>query len=111
MIIKILIKWVALALILMFVAWVIPGIEVENFWVAMIASVVIALINAIIKPILMFLTLPITVLTLGIFTLVINALLFMFSAYLVPGIEISGFLSAFLGALLLSILSVGIAWL
>ncbi len=111
MIIKILIKWVALALILMFVAWVIPGIEVENFWVAMIASVVIALINAIIKPILMFLTLPINVLTLGIFTLVINALLFMFSAYLVPGIEISGFLSAFLGALLLSILSVGIAWL
>lgn len=111
MIIKILIKWVALALILMFVAWVIPGIEVENFWVAMIASVVIALINAIIKPILMFLTLPINILTLGIFTLVINALLFMFSAYLVPGIEISGFLSAFLGALLLSILSVGIAWL
>ncbi len=111
MIIKILIKWVALALILMFVAWVIPGIEVENFWVAMVASVVIALINAIIKPVLMFLTLPINVLTLGIFTLVINALLFMFSAYLVPGIEISGFLSAFLGALLLSILSVGIAWL
>ena len=111
MILSTIIKWIALALILMFVAWVIPGIKIENFWVAMIVAVVIALINAIIKPALLLLTLPINILTLGIFTLVINALLFMFAAYLVPGITISNFLSAFLGAILLSILSIGLAWL
>ncbi len=111
MLIKLLIKWVAFALIISFVAWIIPGITIENFWAAMIAAVVIALINAVIKPILIFLTLPINVLTLGVFTLVINAGLFMFAAYLVPGIEVSGFLSAFLGSLLLSILGVAIAWI
>lgn len=111
MFLKILLKWVAFALIIMFVAWVIPGIQIENFWTAMIAAIVIGLINAVIKPVLMFLTLPINILTLGIFTLVINALLFMFAGYIVPGVEISGFLSAFLGSLLLSILSVAIAWL
>ena len=58
-----------------------------------------------------FLTLPINILTLGIFILVINALLFMFVAYLVPGVEVDGFWSAFLGALILSILSIGISWL
>ncbi len=108
---KLLVKWVAFALIISFVAWIIPGISIENFWAAMIAAVVIALINAIIKPVLIFLTLPINILTLGLFTLIINAALFMFAAYIVPGIEVSGFLSAFLGSLLLSILGVAIAWI
>ena len=95
----------------MFVAWLIPGINIENFWVAMIAAVVIALINAVIKPILMLLTLPINIMSLGIFTLVINAILFMFVAYVVPGIEVSGFVSAFLGSLLLAIFGAFISWL
>jgi putative membrane protein len=106
-----LLKWLALALAIMFTGWVIPGITVSSFGTALIASVVIALVNLFIKPILVFLTLPINILTLGIFILVINALLFMFVAYLVPGIEVDGFWSAFLGALLLSILSIGISWL
>lgn len=104
-------KWLALALAIMFVGWIIPGITISNFTTALVAAVVIALINLGIKPILVFLTLPINILTLGIFILVINALLFMFMAYLVPGVEVSGFWSAFLGALVLSILSVGISWL
>lgn len=104
-------KWIALALAIMFTAWVIPGISISSFTTALIAAVVIALVNLVIKPILVFLTLPINVLTLGIFILVINALLFMFVAYLVPGVEIDGFWSAFLGAILLSILSIGISWL
>ena len=104
-------KWIGLALIIMFVGWIIPGIEIENFTAAMIAAVVIALINTFIKPALLLLTLPINILTLGIFTLVLNALLFMFAAYLVPGIEISGFLSALLGSLLISIFSIGLAWI
>ena len=106
-----LLKWLALALAIMFTGWIIPGISISNFTTALIAAVVIALINLGIKPILVFLTLPINILTLGIFILVINALLFMFMAYLVPGVEVNGFWSAFLGALVLSILSVGISWL
>ncbi|MCM1003208.1 MAG: phage holin family protein [Candidatus Gastranaerophilales bacterium] len=106
-----LLKWLALALAIMFTGWVIPGITISNFTTALIAAVVIALINLGIKPVLVFLTLPINILTLGIFILVINALLFMFMAYLVPGVEVNGFWSAFLGALVLSILSVGISWL
>lgn len=105
------VKWIALALAVMFVGWVIPGITISSFWTAMIASVVIALVNVVIKPILIFLTLPINILTLGIFVLVINALLFMFVAYLVPGVEVDGFWSAFLGALILSLLSIGLSWL
>lgn len=106
-----LLKWVALSLAIMFVGWVVPGITISSFTTALIASVVIALVNLVIKPILVFLTLPINILTLGIFILVINALLFMFVAYLIPGVEVDGFWSAFLGALLLSILSIGISWL
>lgn len=106
-----LLKWLALALCIMFVGWVVPGISVSSFATALIASVVIALVNIVIKPVLVFLTLPINILTLGVFILVINALLFMFVAYLVPGVEVDGFWSAFLGALILSILSIGISWL
>lgn len=106
-----LLKWLGLALAIMFVGWLVPGIVIYNFTTALIAAVVIALVNLVIKPILLFLTLPINILTLGLFILVINALLFMFVAYLVPGVEVDGFWSAFLGALVLSILSIGISWL
>ena len=106
-----LVKWLALALGMMFVGWVIPGITVSSFTTALIASVVIALVNIVIKPILVFLTLPINILTLGLFILVINAFLFMFVAYLIPGVEVDGFWSAFLRALILSLLSIGISWL
>lgn len=104
-------KWIALAIAIMFTGWVIPGITISSFVSALIAAIVIALINLFIKPILVFLTLPINLLTLGLFILVINALLFLFVAYLVPGIEVDGFWSAFWGALLLTILSLGISWL
>lgn len=106
-----LLKWLALALAIMFVGWIVPGITVSSFLTALIASIAIALVNLVIKPILVLLTLPINILTLGIFILVINALLFMFVAYLIPGVEVDGFWSAFLGALILSILSIGISWL
>ncbi len=109
--IMLLVKWAALALCIMFVSWIIPGITISSFTTALIAAVVIAIVNVVIKPVLILLTLPINILTLGIFILVINALLFMFVAYLVPGVEIDGFWSAFLGAIVLSILSIGISWL
>ena len=106
-----LLKWLALSLIILFVGWVVPGITISSFVTALIASIVIALVNLVIKPILVLLTLPINILTLGLFILVINALLFMFVAYLVPGVEVDGFWSAFLRALILSILSIVISWL
>ena len=104
-----LLKWLALALSIMFVGWIVPGITISSFATALVASVAIALVNLVIKPILVFLTLPINILTLGIFILIINALLFMVVAYLIPGVEVDGCWSAFLGALLLSILSFGIS--
>lgn len=109
--IMLLVKWAALALCIMFVGWIIPGITISSFTTALVAAVAIAVVNVVIKPVLIFLTLPINILTLGLFILVINALLFMFIAYLVPGVEIDGFWSAFLGAIILSILSIGISWL
>ena len=104
-------KWLALALSIMFVGWVIPGISISSFLAALTAAIAIALVNVFIKPVLIFLTLPINILTLGIFILVINAVLFMFVAYLVPGVEVDGFWSAFFGAIVLSILSIAISWL
>ena len=91
-------RWVGYALVIMFIAWVVPGISVANFLTAMLVAIVIALINVFIKPVLVLITLPINILTLGLFTLIINALLFMFAGYIAPGIEVDGFLSAFLSA-------------
>ena len=84
------------------------GISVDNFLSAILVAVVLGLINVFIKPILLLITLPINFLTLGIFTLVLNALLLMLAGYVTPGFEVDGFWSAFFGALILSILSAGI---
>lgn len=97
-------RWVLLALAVMFVGWIIPGISVENFQSALLLAFVIGLINMFIKPILTFITLPVNILTLGIFGLILNALLFMLAGNFVPNVDIDGFLSAFLGSLLLSFL-------
>ena len=105
---ELILKWILLSLCILFVGWLIPGITLANFKTAMIAGLLIAFTNLFIKPILLFLTLPINILTLGFFVLVINALLFMFVASLINGIEINGFLNAFWGALLLSILTIGL---
>ena len=99
-----LIQWVLFALGLLFVAWVVPGISVSSFVVALWASIVIGLINIFIKPILIILTFPINLLTLGLFTFVINGLLFWLASKLVGGFYVSGFWAAFFGAMLLSII-------
>lgn len=96
----------ALALIL--VTYIVPGISVSGIYPAVIAALFLGLANAIIRPILIFLTLPITILTLGIFIFVINAVLFLFVASFVDGFGVDGFLSALLGSILVSIIS-GIA--
>ena len=106
---NILLRWVVFALAIMLVAWIIPGISIESFYSALIAGVVIALINAFIKPLIQFISIPINFLTLGLFTFVINALLFLLAGAITPGLEIDGFLSALLGSLLLSVIALGIS--
>ena len=104
----VILRWIAFALVIMFTAWVIPGITVENFWAALIVALVLGVINAFIKPVLQLITLPINVLTLGIFGLVLNALMLIFAGWLSPGFEVDGFLSAFIGSIIISLLSLGI---
>lgn len=99
-----LVRWILFALAIIFVAWLVPGIEVENFQSAMLVTVIIALINIFIRPLIVFITLPINILTLGVFTLVINALLLMLAGYLAPGVDVDGFLSAFIGSVVLAFL-------
>ena len=76
-------RWIGFALVIMFISWVVPGINVSGFLNALIVAVIIAFINVFIKPVLMLVTLPINIVTLGLFTLVINALLFMFASNII----------------------------
>jgi len=84
-------RWVVNALAVMLAAYLIPGVSVTNFWSALITALVMGLINAIIRPLVVILTLPVNIITLGLFTLVINALMFWLAAYFVPGFDINGF--------------------
>ena len=98
-------SWIINAVALLALPYVMPSITVSSFYVALIVALILGFLNAIIRPVLVLLTLPITVLTLGIFILVINALLFWFVASFVDGFHVGGFWSAFWGAIVYSIIS------
>jgi putative membrane protein len=102
---QLLLKWVLNSFALYFVMKIIPGIQIARFQDLLIAALVIGLLNAFLRPVIILLTLPVTMLTLGLFTLVINGLMFYLAAYLVSGFHITGFGTAFLAALLFSIFS------
>ena len=104
----ILLRWTLFALSILLIGWLLPGISISGFLAALILVVVIALINAFLRPLINFLTLPINFLTLGLFGLVINALLFMLAGFVVPGVEISNFWWALLASIILSLLGTGI---
>lgn len=91
------------ALALIITSKIVPGIEIESFWRAVLAAVVMGIINTLIKPVLSILTAPINILTLGLFTFVINAVLFYLAALIVPGFGIDSAWSAILGAIVLSV--------
>ncbi len=91
-------KLLITVLALLLVSQYVPGITVASFYIALIVAVVLGLVNLILKPILVILTLPITLLTLGLFTFVINALLFWFVSTFIDGFVVDGFISAFIGA-------------
>src|SRR5262245_19367452 len=102
---KILLVWVINALSLLALPYLFSGIKVEGFYTAMIVALVLGLINAVARPILVILTLTLTVLTLGLFILVINGLLFWFVASFVDGFVVSGFWPAVFGAIAYSLIS------
>jgi putative membrane protein len=103
-----LLHWLISSASLLIVAYIFPGIEVRGLGAALIAPIVIGLVNATIGLFLKLVTLPLTVLTLGLFWLVINALMLQLASYLVPGFHVEGFWSAFFGAIVLSIVSMSL---
>lgn len=97
--------WILNAVALLAVAYLVPGILVASFGSAMMAALVLGLLNALVKPVLILLTLPITIVTLGLFLLVLNALVFWFAGSVFKGFQVEGFWWAVLGAILYSIIS------
>lgn len=103
--IDLIIKWFVNALALYIVSWLLPGVILSDFVSALIAVLVIGLVNVFLKPILLLLTLPINLITLGLFTFVINALLLLLAARITDGFQVDGFLTAIFASILLSIIS------
>jgi putative membrane protein len=100
-----LLTWLATAISLLITAWIVPGLVIKGFTAAAIGAIVLGLINAIVKPILILFTLPLTILTLGLFLLVINAIAFGLVGYFTPGFEVNGFFPALFGSIVLSLVS------
>ena len=107
---QLLLRWLLNALALIAIANLIPGIHIDTFYHALIAALVLGLANAIIRPLLLVLTLPINILTLGIFTFVINALMILLAATIVKGFVVSGFAPAFLAAIVLWVIGMLTNW-
>lgn len=107
---RLLLNWIISALLLLVVAKVVPGFEVRGFKGALIAVVVIGLVNATLGLFLKVITFPLSILTLGIFLLVINALMLMFVSKLISSFHVNGFGTAFIGAALLALLQMVIRW-
>jgi putative membrane protein len=104
---RLLLVWILNVIALLVVAYLYPGVQLQDWQSAAIAALVLGLVNTLVKPVLVILTLPVTIVTLGLFLLVLNALLFWGVASLVPGFHVTGFWAAMLGAILYSV----IGWL
>jgi putative membrane protein len=102
---SLLLRLILNALAVILVSYIVPGVQVNGFFTAFITAFVIGLINAVIRPVLLVLSLPINILTLGLFTLVINALMFWLASALVPGFQVAGFGAALIGALVFWLIS------
>ncbi len=108
---KLFVHWILVAAALALTTYLVPGVRVNSLAALLVAALVIGFLNMLLKPILVLLTLPITILTLGIFYFVLNAILFALAAWLVPGFSVAGFGSAFVGALVLGLTSWFLGWL
>jgi len=102
---KLIIRISITALALLIISKLSIGVEIDGLYSALVAAVILGLLNAIVRPILVILTFPITIITLGLFIFVINALLFYFAATFIDGFYVSGFIAALIGSILVSIIS------
>ncbi|KKT25190.1 MAG: hypothetical protein UW07_C0001G0022 [Candidatus Nomurabacteria bacterium GW2011_GWF2_43_8] len=102
---KTLIHFIVSALAILVTAYILPGVHVDGIVAALVLAVVLGVINTILRPILVFLTLPLTIVTLGLFILVINGLLVMLASYIVPGFTVASFWWALLFGIVLAIVS------
>ena len=102
---KLIVRWLLLAAALLLVAHLYPGVTVQSFGSAMIAALVLGLFNALLRPVLVLLTLPVTLITLGLFLFVINALMFWAAATVLEGFNVTGFGAALIGSLIYSLCS------
>ena len=101
-----LLTWIATAISLLITAWIVPGLTITGIFAAAIGAIVLGFINAIVKPILIIFTLPLTVLTLGLFLLVVNAIAFSLAGYFTPDFfRVDGFFPALFGSIVLSLVS------
>ncbi len=98
------IKWLLSALAVLIAAYILPGVEVGSFWAALLVAVILSLFNAILRPILVILTIPVTILTLGLFLLVINAVIVLLTDAMIGDFYVSGFWWALIFSLVISIL-------
>ena len=101
---KLLLKWLLSAAALLLVAYLYSGVQVQSFTSALIAAFVIGLFNAVLRPVLVVLTLPVTIVTVGLFLFVINAFMFWAAAWVLDGFHVTGFGAALLGSLIYSVL-------
>jgi len=102
---RILLVWLINAVALFALPYVFPWVQVDTFWTALVAALVLGLINALIRPLLVLLTLPVTIVTLGLFIFVINGLLFWWVGSFIDGFHVSGFWSGVFGAIVYSLIS------
>lgn len=102
---KIIIRILVTALGLLLAAYLIPAIQIDSLYIAIITAVILGILNLIARPILVVLTLPITILTLGLFIFIINAALFLFAASFIDGFTVDGFIPALLGSIIVSVVS------
>ena len=98
-----LVRWLVIAIVFLASSYFLPGIHVKSFWTALIAAIVLSIINFFVKPVVIILTLPINFLTLGLFTFLINALMIWLVSAIVSGFVIDGFMWAFILALIVTV--------
>lgn len=106
---KIFLRWFLGAATIMLIGLLVPGIHISGWWAALLTALVLGILNALLRPILIILTLPVTILTLGLFSLIINAGIFLLASTIVKGFTVDSFSAAFVGSLLLWLINWGVS--
>lgn len=107
----ILARWFIVSVSILLTAYLLPGIQISGIWGAILAAAVLGIMNAILKPIIVLLSLPFYIITLGLFGLIVNGLMLALASAITPAIEIDGFGTAIIGAILISIFNMIIGWI